>query len=245
MVTEVYVQARMRSTRLPGKVLKPVLGRPMLYYLIERLRQAKEIDEVVVLTSQHKADDEIVAFCQQHRIDCFRGSEENVLERYYQAALQRQPDLIVRVTGDCPLIDPVILDQTIQLFKQNQPHIDYVSNTLELTFPRGLDVEIFSFTVLKQVRQEAKKLEEQEHVTPYIYWNPQLFRLANFKHSSSLAFHRWTVDTAEDFKLIRLILENLYPQNPYFRLQDVLNLLDKHPEWLAINQKIMQKKLFQ
>lgn len=243
MITEVYIQARMQSTRLPGKVLQPILEHPLLFYLIERALQAKEVDAVVVLTSTHQADDKIVDFCKKYQVQYFRGSQENVLDRYYQAALQRQPDLIVRLTGDCPLIDPVILDQTVQLFKQNSSSLDYVSNTLELTFPRGLDVEVFSFAVLKKIKKEAQSLQEQEHVTPYIYCNPHLFRLANFNHLSSLAFHRWTVDTAEDFELIRLILEALYPKNPFFRLQDILNLLNSHPEWLAINQHIVQKKL--
>lgn len=243
MRIEAFIQARMGSTRLPGKVLKNVLGRPLLDFLVERLSQSKEIDDIIILTSNQATDDPIVSFCQEKGISFFRGSEEDVLDRYYQAALQRKPDGIVRITADCPLIDPEVVDRVIQVFKKSYPKVDYISNSLERTFPRGLDVEVFSLHALQQAYQHGIRPEEREHVTVYLYRHPELFHLKNVIHEPFLGNHRWTVDTPEDFALVKLILENLYPSHPQFRLKDVLKLLSQHPQWMELNAHIEQKKL--
>lgn len=243
MHIEAFIQARMGSTRLPGKILKPVLGKPLLEFLIERLSDSKEINEIVVLTTHATVDDPIVAFCKERKILYFRGSEDHVLDRYYQAALQRKPDGIVRITSDCPLIDPDVVDQLIKIYRNEYPKFDYVSNALERTFPRGLDAEVFSFDALKKAFQNAVYPEEFEHVTVYLYRHPELFKLKNVAHIPSLSHQRWTVDTPEDFALIQLILENLYPIQPQFRLNDILELLSHHPEWIKLNAHIEQKKL--
>ena len=239
MRVEIYVQARMGSTRLPGKVLKPVLGKPLLGYLIERLRQVKNAQAFVVLTTTQKADDEICAYCQAQGVAVFRGSEEDVLSRYYQAAVKRQPEAIVRITADCPLIDPDIVDQMIKTFQHLHDSGAYLSNGQ--SFPRGLDVEIFSFQTLATAHAHARDPWEREHVTPYIYRHPELFRLHDFKAPSPSARHRWTVDTIEDFELVKNILESLYPLNPQFRLADILALLERNPTWSQINAHIVQK----
>lgn len=243
MRIEAYIQARMGSTRLPGKVLAPVLDKPLLSFLVERLLQSQEINEIVVLTSHHSRDNPIVTFCEENHLLYFRGSEEDVLDRYYQAALQRRPEGIVRITADCPLIDPEIVDQAIRVFRENYPGIDYLSNSLESTFPRGLDVEVFSFQALEQAFQHAIQPEEREHVTVYLYRHPKIFHLKNIAHTPSLAGYRWTVDTPEDFALVRLILEHLYPISPQFRLKDILQLLAQYPLWNQINAHIEQKKV--
>lgn len=242
MHIEAFIQARMSSTRLPGKVLKKVLGRPLLDFLVERLLQAREIQNIVILTSDQAVDEEIVLFCREKHLLCLRGSEEDVLERFYQAALERQPEGIVRITADCPLIDPEVVDQVVRVFRQNASHLDYVSNSLQRTFPRGLDVEVFSFKALEQAFQQADRPEEREHVTLYLYRHPQIFHLKNVAHVPSLAHHRWTVDTSEDFALICLILEHLYPHQPQFRLKDILHLLSQYPNWNQLNAHIEQKK---
>lgn len=244
MRIELFVQARMGSTRLPGKVLLPVLGKPLLEYLIERLQEVKAVIQVVVLTTSQASDDPIVHFCEKKHIPYYRGSEDNVLERYYLAALERRPDVIGRITADCPLIDPDIVELVLQVFLQASPAYDYVSNSLERTYPRGLDVEIFSFSALERAYRQAQHPEEKEHVTVYMYRHPDLFRLRNVAHEPSLADNRWTVDTPEDFELVRLILEHLYPTCPRFRMKDILALLDKHPQWRLLNAHIEQKKLF-
>jgi spore coat polysaccharide biosynthesis protein SpsF len=243
MRIKAFIQARMGSTRLPGKVLKTVLGRPLLDFLVERLSQSREINDIVILTSNQPEDDKIALFCQEKNLSCFRGSEDDVLDRFYQAALQTNPEGIVRITSDCPLTDPDIIDQVIREFRQEYPKIDYVSNSMERTFPRGLDVEVFSFKALEKAFQNASRPEEREHVTVYLYRHPKQFHLKNVAHFPSLAHHRWTVDTIEDFTLIRLILENLYPRNPQFRLKDVLDLLKEHADWILLNAHIKQKKL--
>ena len=243
MRTEIYVQARMGSTRLPGKVMKPVLGKPLLEYLIERLHRVKEADDCAILTTTNPRDDVLVNFCEKLGVACYRGPEEDVLERYYRVALERKPDAIVRITSDCPLIDPDEVDKVIRTFQESFPTYDYVSNSIERTYPRGLDAEIFSYNALEQAFYEAKAPFEREHVTPYIYNHPKLFRFKNVSANEILNSHRWTVDTEEDFMLIRLILESLYPGNPNFKMQDILNLLKLHPEWSLINAHIIQKAL--
>lgn len=243
MRVELFVQARMGSTRLPGKVLLPVLEKPLLFYLVERLQRVTGIDACVIVTSYHPRDDVIEAYCKEHKIACFRGPEEDVLTRYYEAAKKRNPDAIVRVTADCPLIDPEGIDAVITAYKKSDPAIDYASNCLERTYPRGMDVEIFSLKALEKAFKEAVEAQEREHVTLYFYRHPELFRLQNIRNSSDESRFRLTVDTEEDYRLIRLLIEHLYPKNPQFTLRDILACLDSHPEWLAINAHIRQKPL--
>lgn len=243
MRIEAFIQARMGSTRLPGKVLKKILGKPLLEFLIERVSCSHEIDDIVVLTSHKTEDDAIVSFCEEKKIHYFRGSEDDVLDRFYQSALQRNVDGIVRITADCPLIDPEVIDQLVHTFRNAYPDIDYLSNTLQRTYPRGLDTEVFSVNALQRAFNCARYPEEREHVTLYLYRHPELFDLKNIAHVPTLEKYRWTVDTPEDFALVRLILENLYPTHPQFRLKDVLTLLSQHSEWNEINAHIEQKKL--
>ena len=243
MRIEAFIQARMGSTRLPGKVLMKVLGKPLLEFLIERLKDSHAIDGIVVLTSDQIADDAIVSFCEEKKIVYFRGSEEDVLKRYYQAAVWRNVEGIVRITADCPLIDPEVVDQVVYTFRNSYPAWDYISNTLERTFPRGLDVEVFSFHALQEAFKNGRYPEEREHVTLYLYRHPELFHLRNIALDPSKGNYRWTVDTPEDFTLVRLILEHLYPRHPQFRLKEILDLLALQPEWSTINAHIEQKKL--
>lgn len=241
MSVDIYVQARIGSTRLPGKVMKKIMDKPLLEYQLERLKQVKEADAIVILTSTDQLDDSIAEFCKNRNLLCLRGSNEDVLDRYYQAARERKSDVVVRVTGDCPLIDPQIVDEVIRFFKNHS--YDYVSNGIERTYPRGLDVEVFSFKALEEAWKNGKRGEEREHVTPYIYRHPELFLIHNISLDPPLDHYRWTVDTPEDFELVKKILEALYPNNPRFLMKDVLELLDKHPSWMQINAHIEQKAL--
>lgn len=229
----------MGASRLPGKPLKNVLKRPLLSYQIERLKQVKSCDQILVATTVDEKDDPIVALCKKEKISYFRGSELDVLDRYYQAAKAFKADIVIRVTGDCPLIDPEIIDQVISYYKESK--LDYVSNSLERTYPRGLDTEVFSFALLERAAIEATLEEEREHVTLFFYTHPELFSLGCLKHSSDLSFHRWTVDTVEDFDLVSRLLSAIYPKNPEFRLKDVLETFEKHPDWIQINAHIQQK----
>lgn len=237
------IQARMGSTRLPGKILKKVLDKTLLEYQLERVRRAKTIDEIVIATTTKEPDNPIVELCQRLNVSIFRGSEEDVLERYYGAAKAFQADVVVRLTSDCPLIDPSVIDRVVGYYLEHHDHYDYVSNTLERTYPRGLDTEVFSFKVLDKVNHEAEEANYREHVTAYIYSNPGEYRMNQVTQDIDMSSYRLTVDTEEDFLLISKIIEALYPKNPQFQLEDVYQLLLRHPEWKRINEHIEQKKL--
>lgn len=243
MKVAAIIQARMGSTRLPGKVLKKVLGKTLLEYQIERVKRAKTIDEIIIATTTKESDDPIVQLCQQLSIPYYRGSEEDVLSRYYEAAAEFNVDVIVRLTSDCPIIDPNVIDKVIKHYLENKDQYDYVSNSLTRTYPRGLDTEVMSYEVLKKAHEEAKDWVYREHVTAYIYHHPNQFKLCNVLNEKGESNHRWTVDTEEDFLLIKNVLETLYPINPLFTLEDVIQILRDKPEWVEINVHIEQKKL--
>lgn len=238
---EIFVQARMASTRLPGKVLKQVLGKPLLGFLLERLARVKGADACVVVTSINPKDDAIVGYCKENGIPCYRGPEEDVLTRFYQVAKERAPDAIVRICADCPLIDPEVVDLAISNYKSLAPSIDYLSNCLKRSYPRGMDTEVFSLQALEQAYTQAQTAAEREHVTPFIYQHPEFFQLQNLEYTRDFSHLRLTVDTIEDFSLIAKILEGLYPQNKNFSLADVLKLLELHPELTQINAHVQQK----
>lgn len=241
MKTVIIAQARMTSTRLPGKVLKTVLGKPLLEYQVERLQRVQLADAIVIATTTNDTDQPIVDWCDRCSIPYYRGSESDVLSRYYEAAQAHQADVIVRVTSDCPLIDPTVTDQVIQAFHDRYSGVDYVSNCLQRSYPRGLDTEVFSFRALQESFEQATTAAEREHVTLFIDSQPDRYHLAGITHAKDESHHRWTVDTAEDFELIRRILETLYPVKPDFSWQDVLKLLADHPDWVAINAHVAQK----
>lgn len=243
MKTVIVVQARMTSTRLPGKILKPVLDKPLLEYQSERLKRVKKADEIVIATTTNDTDLPIVEFCQKHGLGMVRGSEEDVLSRYYLAATTYQATDVVRITSDCPLIDPGIVDQVIGFYLDNRDKYDYVSNTLIRSYPRGMDTEVFSMEGLTEANAKAEAPAEREHVTPYFYLRPERFRLHQIVAEQDWGSHRWTVDTEEDYQLIKNILEALYPGNPYFTMNDVLKLLELNPEWVGINAHIIQKSI--
>jgi len=239
--TIIINQARMTSTRLPGKVMKEVLGKPLLEYQFERLQRVKEADELIIATTNNDSDQPIVELCKRLGIAYYCGSEEDVLSRYYEAATQLGADVIVRVTSDCPLIDPSIVDRVIKLYKDKRDNYDYVSNTLTRSYPRGMDTEVFSYKVLEEAFINAKEKPEREHVTPYICWQPERYRLGNVSHHEDQSRHRWTVDQIEDFLLIENIIKALYPDKPHFNMTDVLDILKENPEWLKLNAEVEQK----
>ncbi|WP_338751613.1 glycosyltransferase family protein [Bacillus sp. FJAT-52991] len=236
------IQARMGSTRLPGKILKKVMGKTLLEYQLERVKRSKLIDEIVVATTSKSSDDVIVNLCEELGIHTYRGSEDDVLSRYYEAATVYKADVVVRLTSDCPIIDPEVIDQVVRVYLNHQGAVDYVSNTLKRTFPRGMDTEVFSYQALEQAYQQANLYRDREHVTAYFYTNPEKYQLKNVKSSNNSSRHRWTVDTEEDFELITKIISNLYPLKSSFTLRDALDLLEEHKEWSKINEHIEQKK---
>lgn len=239
------VQARMSSERLPGKVMKTVLGKPLLGYLIDQLRRVKLADQLVIATSTAPDETPIIDLCRQMNVPCFQGDLHDVLGRYAAAAAAYQAQTIVRICADCPLIDPAIVDKVIGEYLTRAPMVDYVSNCQQRTFPRGQDVEVFSRQVLDSIAAEARLPDEREHVTPYIYMHAERFRLGDVLGSPDLSFHRWVVDTPDDFLFISRILTELYRTKKPYSMQDVLALLEKHPDWLTINAHVKQRGLKQ
>jgi spore coat polysaccharide biosynthesis protein SpsF len=240
MSIHLIIQARMNSSRLPGKVLKTVLGKTLLEYQIERLSRVNKADKIIVATTVNPIDDAIIELCDRLKVSTYRGSESDVLSRYVGAAQRFDSATIVRITSDCPLIDPGLIDRAIEFYQSN--HFDYVSTDEEI-YPRGMDVEIFSHEMLKIAYLNAQKPHEREHVTPYFYQNFERFSSGTYSENLQAAHHRLTVDTPEDFQLIQLLLESLYPKNPQFNLDNILQCLTEHPEWNNINQHIQQKSL--
>jgi spore coat polysaccharide biosynthesis protein SpsF len=239
------IQARMGSTRLPGKILKDIQGKPMLWHVINRVNYSNLIDKIVIATTDNKEDDKIEGFCKTNDISSYRGSQKDVLDRYYQVARIYQADLIIRITSDCPLIDPDIIDKAIEHYLNNKEKVDYVSNTLERTYPRGMDAEVFSFGVLEKVWQKAKKQYEREHVTPYIYENPDTFNLSCIKNENDLSYLRLTVDEEKDLELVIGIYKKLYKKNNIFYLEDIVKLFEEYPELKSVNETVKQKNIKQ
>lgn len=240
--TVILVQARMGSTRLPGKVMKEILGRPLLAHLLERLKRCSNADKVVIVTSTNPRDQQIVDFCRKEGVAFFRGSELDVLDRYFQAGQHYGADVIVRITGDNPLVDPLLIDSMLGKFLAAYPKYDYLSNVMERTFPRGLDVEIFTMNCLEEVKRCAALPDELEHVTAYILKHPDRFTTESVTQQQDFSGYRWTVDTEDDFVLIKHIFEALYPKKPQFTTDDVITLLERHTDWLAINAHVKQKQ---
>lgn len=227
------LQARVSSTRLPGKVLKPILGMPMIFRQIERIKYAKKIDKLIVATSTDQSDDKLAMVCQEFGVECFRGSLNDVLDRFYQAAQKYKPEHVVRLTGDCPLADPQIIDKVIEYHLQGK--YDYTSNTVEPTYPDGLDAEIMTYSCLQQAWAKAQKQSEREHVTLFIYNNKQMFSLGSVKNNIDLSQLRWTVDEAEDFILVEQIYQELYSESSLFLTNEILSLLENNQKLKKIN----------
>ncbi|MCL4442404.1 MAG: glycosyltransferase family protein [Firmicutes bacterium] len=241
--TVCIIQARMGSTRLPGKVLKDLSGKTVLEHLIDRVKQSKHIDEIVIATTLSEKDNAIVSESNRCGVRHFRGSEDDVLGRYYYAAKETNADTVLRITSDCPLIDPQVIDAVVAFYHNN--HYSIVTNAgndlNQRTYPRGLDLEVFSFESLQNAFYNAKEKYQREHVTPYIYENVE--DVFYFKNNIDYSRYRWTVDTEEDFELISMVYKFLYKGRHDFYFNDILELFEKHPELVRINEHVEQKKL--
>jgi spore coat polysaccharide biosynthesis protein SpsF len=235
MKTVAIIQARMSSTRLPGKIMADLAGQPLLSRVIARAQRARLVDLVGIATTDRPADEQVAHLCGRIGVPCFRGSEDDVLDRYYQAAQQFGGETLVRLTADCPLLDPAVIDKAIAHFHSGD--FDYVSNGVERTYPDGLDTEVFRRTALEWAWREARLTSEREHVTPYLYKHPELFRLGSVKNDVDLSAHRWTVDEPRDLELVRAIYGH-FGDSIDFGMAEILDLLHQHPELNQINAGI-------
>jgi len=244
MKTTLIIQARMGSSRLPGKVMKNLSGKPMLEWVIRRGEQAKKIDETVVATTTDPSDDAVADWCEVNSVPCYRGSTYDVLDRYYQTALWRETDRIVRVTADCPLIDPNVIDDVVSLYETTGA--DFAANRLpppwHRTFPIGLDVEVVSFPLLERAWKEADKPFEREHVMPWFYTPEGRFKVAILDHDPDCGMHRWTADTPDDFELLQEIFRRL-PDPLHASWTEVLKLVEQFPELEQINETTHAKQV--
>ena len=223
------IQARMGSTRLPGKTMMEICGKPLLWHVIDRTKPSRFINDIMVATTDKEEDKVILDFSKNNNISCFAGSEEDVLDRYYQAAKASKADVIVRITADDPLKDPDVMDRVILEFKDEGP--DYASNTIKPTFPLGMDIEVFTFSALERAWKESSTPYDREHVTPYIYNNPEKFKLLNVTNpKGDLSRLRWTVDTKQDLEFVREVYRHLYKDGKIFLMEDILKLLEELPE---------------
>jgi spore coat polysaccharide biosynthesis protein SpsF len=241
--TAAIIQARMGSTRLPGKVMKDLKGKPVLWHVIERVKQAENIDQIIIATTTHERDKIIFDKAKEWGVKAYQGSEEDVLARYYEAANKYDVDTVVRITSDCPLIDPYVIDEIVEYYNEN----DYTlvtnagSDLNNRTYPRGLDTEVFSFEVLEKAYKKAEKKYQREHVTPYIYENYD--DIYYYKNNEDLSNYRLTLDTKEDFELTKALYDKLYNGKHNFYLNEIIEVLNENKELLKINQKIKQKEL--
>ena len=238
MRTLAIVQARMGSKRLPGKVLMQISGKPALWHVVNRLGQAKTLKGAVVVTSIKETDDPIARFCREHSIPCFRGSEEDVLERYFRAAQVFDADPVVRITADCPAIDPAIVDEVVSGYAKGGYDVFGLSGE----FPDGLDCTVFSFKALKKAHESAKLRSEREHVVPYMEKEGSGLAVGRLERFKGLGHHRWTLDEERDLIFLREVFGRLYVPGKVFHAADVLALLEREPELLKINGGIQRNE---
>ncbi len=236
--TVIVVQARMSSSRLPGKVMMPILGKSLLYRMIERLQMIQHNALIVIAASEEQSDNIIEQEAKEMGVHCFRGSLNNLLDRHYQAAKKYRADTVLKIPSDCPLIDPRIIDQVLDFYFAHPSQFDYVSNLHPATFPDGNDVEIMTMACLEKTWHEASRQLELEHTTPYIWENPDKFRIANVAWDTGKDYsmsHRFTIDYQADYDFIARVFEELYPEKRDFSCEDILALLEKKPEIYEIN----------
>lgn len=234
------IQARTGSSRLPNKIMMPLSGAPLLIRMVERVKASKLAGTIVVATTEEPSDDLIEDLCKQNNFNLFRGNPTDLLDRHYQAAKLFNADAVVKIPSDCPLIDPEIIDKVLKYYINNSDKFDFVSNLHPATYPDGNDVEIMSFNVLEEAWKNATKQLEREHTTPYLWENANRFRIGNVVWETGLDYsmtYRFTIDYLKDYNFIKSVYDELYPINPNFILQDILNLLDKKPEIKKINEE--------
>jgi spore coat polysaccharide biosynthesis protein SpsF len=234
----VVVQARTGSTRLPGKVLLAVAGTPLLAAMLMRVRAARTAFELVVATTWNTEDDPIAELCTAIEVDCFRGHPTDLLDRHYRVALERNADAVVKIPSDCPLIDPAVIDRVLRYYTDYSRDFDYVSNLHPATYPDGNDVEVMQFDALETAFHKAHRSFEREHTTPFIWERPERFRIGNVTWDGEADYsmtHRFTIDYAEDYQFIARVFEELGGAGQVFGLPEILELLDRKPEIMAIN----------
>lgn len=234
------IQARSGSSRLANKIFLTLTGKPLLYRMFERVAASELKGTIVIATTTESSDDNVESFCKDHKINIYRGHQTDLLDRHYQAAKIFSADAVIKIPSDCPLIDSKVIDKVIQFYLSNINNYDYVSNLHPATYPDGNDVEIMSFNALEKAWNNAEREFEREHTTPFIWENPDKFRIGNVLWETGFDYsmtHRFTIDYPEDYEFIKKVYDELYPKKPDFSLEDILNLLNENKEIKKINSK--------
>jgi spore coat polysaccharide biosynthesis protein SpsF len=234
------LQARTGSSRLPNKVLRKIKGKTLLELYINRVKESRLIDKLVIATTTKSEDDKIEKISYKLGFECFRGSESDLLDRYYQCAKKYHADVVVRLTADNPFVDFRVIDRAVQISKDNE--VDFVTNHFEPTYPEGLDVEVYSIHALEKSWKEAKLLSEREHVFPYIQNHQDQFKIINFMQDKDYSHLRWTIDYECDYKMTEVIYDYLYEKNQIYLQEDILQLLENHPEIANMNSHVRRKE---
>lgn len=236
------IQARLGSTRFPRKIFADLAKRPLIWHVINRLKYSQKIDNIVLATTDTSIDDELAIWAENEGINIFRGSENNVLQRYYYAAKQYSANIIVRITADDPFKDPIIIDRVIA--KLLNEELEFAYNNNPPTFPEGLDTEVFTYSALEKAYLESTDAYEKEHVTQYFYRNKDIFKQANYSNDRNLSGFRWTIDTELDYEMTKHIYDVLYKENEIFMMNDILELLEENPEISLINIKVSRSAMY-
>ena len=239
---DAIIQARIGSTRLPNKIFKSLCGHPLIWHVVQRLKYSKELERIIIATTNNKNDDIIEDWCIKEKIPCYRGSESNVLSRYYDAAKKYNCQNIVRITADDPFKDPEIIDSVIRMFRDEQ--LDFAYNNLPTTFPEGLDTEVFTFALLENAFFSSTDSFEKEHVTQFFFRNLNLIKSNNFFNTNDLSWMRWTIDTNVDFEMVSLVYNSLYKENSIFLYSDIIKYLNENPEISQMNLEVKRSDMY-
>ncbi len=236
------IQVRVGATRLPNKIFAEIEGHPLIWHVVNRLKNSKYLNSTIIATTLNSPDDKIEEWANYNQIKCFRGSQDNVLKRYYEAANYFNVSNIVRITADDPFKDYQIMDQVIEKFYAE--NADFACNNSPPSFPEGLDIEVFSLAAIERAYKNAKTNFEKEHVTQYFYKNPDQFNILTLSHNPNLSHLRWTIDEADDLEMARIVYEKLFAEKQIFLMQDILELIEKQPEITRINDKVIRSTMY-
>lgn len=244
MTVNAIIQARCGSTRFPNKVFADINGKPLLWHVVNRLKYAEMIDDIIIATTVNPKDDKIEEWCNAESVKCFRGSEEDVLNRYYSASVAFPSDVVVRVTADDPFKEPVVIDKVIRRLIDEK--LDLVTNNFPPSFPEGLDCEAFTYSVLELMEKTTQDSFEREHVTQYVYHNPDKFKIGNVASDTQLSSYRWTIDNAEDYEMVKEVYAKRKKNSKGILLMDeILEILRKNPEISKINSQVKRSAMYQ
>lgn len=244
MTINAIIQARCGSTRFPNKVFAEINGKPLLWHVVNRLKYTTLINDIIIATTTNDIDDVIEEWCKTEGVKCFRGSEDDVLNRYYSASVAYPSDVIVRVTADDPFKEPAVIDRVIR--KLIDEHMDLVTNNFPPSFPEGLDCEAFTFRVLEEMEKTTHDAFEREHVTQYVYHNPDMFKIGNVISDTQLSSYRWTIDNQEDYEMVKAVYEKRQAdKDDILLMKEILEILENNPEIAAINSKVKRSAMYQ